>query len=281
MLPDGSIESRQLEILRGCGDWLRKYGTSIYVTRGGPYYPTTFGVSTYRDNKVFVHITDWPEEVLSLPPFTTTLTLPAIHRKLISSSLLTGGVAEVNQDAQGAVLIRVAKEHRQVIDTIVVLELDGLASEAKPGLLPSTSVHTAKKVRASNVYNGLSCFNPENAVDDDSHTRWATDFGTKKAWLEVDLGKEQSISSVLIQEDLGFVRKFTVEIKRDDRWIAVVEGDTIGEEYRKTFNPVNARYVRLNILDAITAPQYPVVLAGGHSHMIAYPGPTIWTFQVS
>ena len=41
-----------------------------------------------------------------------------------------------------------------------------------------------------------------------------------------------------------------------------------------------ARYVRLVILDAITAPQLPATLYDCNSHMVAFPGPSIWEFQV-
>ena len=36
-MPDGQIEPRQVEIFQGIGAWLKKYGESIYGTRGGPF----------------------------------------------------------------------------------------------------------------------------------------------------------------------------------------------------------------------------------------------------
>ena len=100
-------------------------------------------------------------------------------------------------------------------------------------------------------------FAPQNAVDDDGYTRWTTDFATKQAWLEVDLGEEKTFDCVVIKEDMNLIRRFEVQVKRSGRWVPVVKGDTIGENYRKVFDPVKARYVRLAILDAATAPQLP------------------------
>ena len=36
-MPDGRIEPRQVESFRKIGEWLSRYGESIYGTRGGPF----------------------------------------------------------------------------------------------------------------------------------------------------------------------------------------------------------------------------------------------------
>jgi alpha-L-fucosidase len=250
---------------------LRQYGASIYDTRGGPYYPTRFGACTYRGDTIFVHVLNWPGDRLRLPP---------IRRKLESSRLLTGGVPDARQEPDGSIEIAVPREQRQEIDTIVALKLDGLATEAKPGRLASGSLAAGKPVRASNVFGNNPWFAAENAVDDDAYTRWTTDFATREAWLEVDLGEDMTIGGVAIKEDMDLIRRFEVQVKRSGRWIPVVKGKTIGENFRKVFEPVKARYVRLAILDAAAAPQLPATLYDCNSHMVAFPGPSIWEFQV-
>ena len=57
--PDGTIEPLQVERLKEMGKWLEKYGYSIYGTRGGPFKPTDWGVSTRKGNKVYLHILKW------------------------------------------------------------------------------------------------------------------------------------------------------------------------------------------------------------------------------
>lgn len=54
--PDGQIEPEQAERLHKIGDWLKQFGQSIYSTRGGPYLPGDFGVSTDRDRSIYLHI---------------------------------------------------------------------------------------------------------------------------------------------------------------------------------------------------------------------------------
>ena len=118
-MPDGRIEPRQVERLKEMGRWLKKYGESIYGTRGGPFPPGAWGASTYKGNTIYVHV---------LNPALDTVTLPAIQKKIIASSVLTGGTVKVEQTDQ-AIKVSVPKADRQQIDTIVVLKLDGPAGQ--------------------------------------------------------------------------------------------------------------------------------------------------------
>jgi alpha-L-fucosidase len=250
-MPDGRIEPRQVERLREMGQWLDKYGQSIYATRGGPFKPGVWGASTHKGNAIYVHILNWPDE---------KLLLPGIDKKVVSSSVLTGGRVDVEQSADG-IEISVPKQQRKQIDTIVRLELNGPAGDIDPVGLPSASLAFEKKVRASNVYQRIGNYGPEKAVDDDPATRWATDSGTKQAWLEVDLGEPKKFNRLKIAEEFDRVRKFEVQYESGSQWKTLLGGTKIGAAYSKTFEPVMARKVRLHILDATD-------------------GPTIWEFQL-
>ena len=176
--PEGVIEACQVERLKEIGAWLAKYGDSIYGTRGGPYKPTKSVVSTRKGNMVYIHITAWPEETLTLPP------LPA---KIVKSCVLTGGQASVKQSDAG-VEIALPKSDRREIDTIVALELDKPAIEIQPIAVNPVgqSLTAGKTAKASNVYENNGNFGADKAVDDEEETRWATDAGTGPCWLEVD-----------------------------------------------------------------------------------------------
>jgi len=250
-MPDGRIEPRQVERLREMCAWLEKYGQSIYATRGGPFKPGPWGASTYNGNTVYVHILNWSGD---------KLTLPGIPKRIISSSILTGGTARINQTAE-SIGISVPQRDRQEIDTIVKLQLNGPAGDLAPVGLPSASLAHEKKVRASNVYQKNRHYGPDKAVDDDPATRWATDTGTKQAWLEVDLGKAATFDRVKIAEAYDRVQKFELQYKNNSQWKTFARGTTIGATYSKTFEPVTARQVRLNILESTD-------------------GPTIWEFQL-
>jgi len=116
-MPDGRIEPRQAERLREIGSWLNRYGQSIYATRGGPFKPGTWGASTHKGNIIYVHILNWPGE---------TITLPAIGKRVVASSVLTGGTATVKQSDK-SVEISVPRVNQQELDTIVQIQLDGPA----------------------------------------------------------------------------------------------------------------------------------------------------------
>jgi alpha-L-fucosidase len=121
-MPDGRIEPRQVDRLKEIGQWLGAHGQTIYGTRGGPFKPGAWGASTYKGNSIFVHVFQWPEGALVLPP---------IGKKILSWEVMTGGQAEVKQDAHG-IRITVPREFRQDIDTLIELKLDGPASEIAP-----------------------------------------------------------------------------------------------------------------------------------------------------
>jgi alpha-L-fucosidase len=131
-MPDGRIESRQVDRLKEIGQWLGANGRSIYGTRGGPFKPGVWGASTHKDNSIFVHVFQWPGGGLALPP---------IGRKIVSWKVMTGGPAEIKQDARG-VRIVVPKEFHQYADTLIELKLDGPASEIAPVAIVSPGAPT-------------------------------------------------------------------------------------------------------------------------------------------
>jgi len=120
--PDGEIAPEQRAILEYLGAWLSRHGESIYATRGGPYRTSQELASTHRGSTVYLHVLRWPDE---------TLVLPALGRRVVASSLLTGGDVRVEQDAT-SLRITVPIAHRQPVDTIVTLQLDGPASDIAP-----------------------------------------------------------------------------------------------------------------------------------------------------
>jgi alpha-L-fucosidase len=243
-MPDGRIEPRQVQRLREMGVWLSKYGRSIYGTRGGPFKTGSWGASTHKGNNIYIHVFNWDDNGLSLPP---------IPKKIIASSVLTGGTATVKQTKE-AIEISVPKAYQQELDTIIALKLDGPANEITPRALTSGSLSMAKKVKASNVYQNMRQYSADKAVDDDPATRWATDTGTKQAWLEVDLGKLTTFNRAFISEEFDRVKQFELQYKEGGQWQTITEETKIGRKLNLEFSPVTARHVRLNILKASDGP---------------------------
>ena len=110
--PRWPIDPEQVQVLRDVGDWLKLYGQSIYATRGGPYLPGDYGVSTFHDKTVYLHI---------LHATGKTLSLPALPAKILSCSSLTGGDARCTQtDTSVEVTLN---GNPDAVDTIVALTL--------------------------------------------------------------------------------------------------------------------------------------------------------------
>lgn len=65
--PDGELPEVAVQRLKEVGEWMRQYGETIYGTRGGPVAPRPWGVTTQKDDKVYVHILNLSENSLFLP----------------------------------------------------------------------------------------------------------------------------------------------------------------------------------------------------------------------
>jgi alpha-L-fucosidase len=106
------VQPEFIERLRAMGQWMVKNGDTIYGSRGGPITPRSWGVSTQKGNVVFLHVLDWKDEYLALPD------LPGI-----AGAHLFGSNAPLElKTLSGGLLLRLPKESRDPIDTIVVLE---------------------------------------------------------------------------------------------------------------------------------------------------------------
>ena len=127
----------------------------------------------------------------------------------------------------------------------------------------SGALSAHRPATASDVHPAGTQYGPDKAVDDDPETRWATSDGTKQAWLEVELAQPSTISRLVIKEFEPRLAKYEVQygLTATEEWQVAYAGTTAGTNFATTFPPVQARYVRLNILDS-TRP------------------PTIWEFQV-
>jgi alpha-L-fucosidase len=111
-MPNGKIQPEHVEVLQQVGTWLTKHGETIYATQGGPISPRNWGVTTQNGNKVFVHILSWQDE---------SLTIPSWGKKILSASLFGGQPLKFSESEFG-ITIRIPKNLRNEIDTIVELK---------------------------------------------------------------------------------------------------------------------------------------------------------------
>lgn len=65
--PNGELPATAVERLKEVGQWLETYGETIYGTRGGEVAPHTWGVSTRKGDRLFIHVLDLQDNGLFLP----------------------------------------------------------------------------------------------------------------------------------------------------------------------------------------------------------------------
>lgn len=112
---DGRMEARQVTRLKEMGEWLNKYGESIYGTKGGPFKPNEIFAATRKGNKLYIHVFEKK---------TGAFTLPALANiKVKQAYLLKGDKINCSQDAKGAITLQLPEQLSDGNDSVIVLEL--------------------------------------------------------------------------------------------------------------------------------------------------------------
>ncbi len=113
-MPNGKIQPEFISTLKKMGIWMKENGETIYGTRGGPVSPRSWGVTTYKGNKVYVHL---------LNPEDNTLLLPDFGKKVKGVTLFkTGALLKYKQDTFG-IAISIPQEVVDETDTILIIEI--------------------------------------------------------------------------------------------------------------------------------------------------------------
>ncbi len=113
---NGKLSSEVSGRMREIGAWLKKYGDSVYGTRGGPIEPldNVYG-TTCKKNIIYLHVLDKKEF--------DKVSLPAIEQNIVTCTTFDGAVCGHSQDESGIKIVlppSVADEP----DTIIKLTLD-------------------------------------------------------------------------------------------------------------------------------------------------------------
>jgi len=112
-LPDGTIQSENVDTLMVMAKWLNKYGETIYGTRKGPIDPRAWGVTTAKGDKVYVHLLAWKDESILLPP---------IDKKIKSATFFADGNPISFDQSKSGIRLTVPHSLRKPMETIVVLQ---------------------------------------------------------------------------------------------------------------------------------------------------------------
>jgi alpha-L-fucosidase len=251
---------------REMGTWIAKNKEAIYNTKGGVYTPAADYVSSFRDNKVYIHL---------LNPEKKDLILPAVPAKIRNVSFMDGTEMPFTQTSK-MVSLAIPSNKIDPVATIAVLTLDRSAGSISP-IIPISvtgSMAYAKNVSASSSV-GQFYHDPTAAFDDNPKTSWKIGrrkdidftkfYGTNlnyrneevmemyepSGWLEVELSKPQSVGKVKLIEShyLGSeITKFQVSFHNGKKWVPLASGDKMGR-WEKDIKPIKARRFRLEVLE--------------------------------
>jgi alpha-L-fucosidase len=240
---DGTIEPLQVERLKEMGQWLEKYGYTIYGTRGGPFKPTDWGVSTRKGNKIYLHILKW---VGTSPK----IDLPDIGVEIKKCTLAGRGEATFSKKQNGWA-IQFDGKLLQPVNTIVEIELDGNVMDIIPLDVVSQSLSFMKEVKASSesIPRWPACKSINNG--DWVSNYWQPAKDDQTPWVEIDLGKPQRISKAFIYESGNNIKAFELLYKEGEKWKTIHKGATIGSKAEITFKPIESQFVKL-VIDSFT-----------------------------
>jgi alpha-L-fucosidase len=113
-MPNGEIQDDFVTRLRAVGEWMSRYGDSIYGTRGGPIAPADWGVTTQKADKIFVHVLNWKSKLLALP---------AVQESIGSAQSFPDGALVVFHQTSDGVVLTLSEPKKDEVDRVVVLTL--------------------------------------------------------------------------------------------------------------------------------------------------------------
>jgi len=116
-----------------------------------------------------------------------------------------------------------------------------------------TELLAGTQVQASNIRGNDPNFGPQNVIDGNKNTYWATDDKVKQATVEFTFKKPTTINRVLLQEYIKLgqrIKAFSIEAKVDGKWETIANETTIGYKRILRLNRVTASALRVNVLDA-------------------------------
>jgi alpha-L-fucosidase len=113
---DGTFDPKDVAILKGIGKWMNKNGESIYGTIASPLPLQSWGVSTLKKNKLYLHIFEWPLD--------GKLYVGGLKSKIDKIYLLTDGKKQFTSSRIDAndVLINLPVKAFDTVNTVLVVK---------------------------------------------------------------------------------------------------------------------------------------------------------------
>ncbi|MEX0945597.1 MAG: alpha-L-fucosidase [Balneolaceae bacterium] len=113
-MPNGQLQPENVDTLMVMANWLNKYGETIYGTRKGPIEPQPWGVTTSKDDLIYLHLLDYDREIL---------TIPHPGNEIESIFLFNGQIPLDYTSNEQEIEIIIPFEYQKPLETILVFNL--------------------------------------------------------------------------------------------------------------------------------------------------------------
>lgn len=111
--PNGELPAVAVERLKGMGEWMKKYGETVYGTEAGDVMTADWGTTTRKGNTLYVHIlSDKMPKLITLP----------LNDKVTDAYLFDSGEKVSRETVKGGIVLHTASLTPDT-DRIVVLKL--------------------------------------------------------------------------------------------------------------------------------------------------------------
>lgn len=199
--PDGTFAEGEAKVARALGVWLKQYGAAIYGTRGGPFRNGAWGGSCHKGDKLFLHVTQWPQD---------GLVFDALPIPVKAARTLTGTAVRFQQSEKEFAL-QVAAADRDTPVTVIELTLERPVADGElcgGARAPAENLAEYGKIISADAQLELSSGSVHDRPAD--HARLFTGekpsrgfaFHTgdeKNPWAKIDLGAVRKVKAVVIE----------------------------------------------------------------------------------
>jgi alpha-L-fucosidase len=121
----------------------------------------------------------------------------------------------------------------------------------------SKNIAEHAKASADKLRGKSKQYAAENVTDGNQETYWATDDEVTSGSIVIELDKSQTLKYLSIQEYIRLgqrVKKFDVEVWKNNEWIKVASGTTIGHKRILPLGSVESAKIRVNITESKACP---------------------------
>lgn len=238
--PHGAVPATSVERLAAIGKWISVNHEAIYSTTASPFPYLSWGCSTRKGQKLYLHVFNYPKDGQLRVPLSNTITGAYL--------LAEPGRALRFKTSAGKVIITLPKQVPDTLNTVVVVEF-----RHEPVIAPSPVFGKTISASSENSPSTL-----KNLLDGNRLTGWEAAKGERKATLELNLEKEMTISTMIVDEPWhpweNKKQRLVLQYKEGDQWKNIMDIKTGGVGITQNFNPVKAQYFRLLIENKDTEP---------------------------